>query len=139
MFKPLLFPKWITLRRFALRLTGNGPDADDLVQSTVLRALENTATCFQDGTNLFKWSSKIMFNLYSSPVIAAGRNSKRSMTRKAFSRREVVEATQETEVELGIVVARYETDEHRSSPDLWCWFASRGCNTKKSPSSFKSR
>jgi len=53
------------LRKFALRLTKNGSDAEDLVQSTVLRALEKN-DYFQDGTNLFSWSSKIMFNIFVS-------------------------------------------------------------------------
>lgn len=51
------------LRKFALRLTRNAADADDLLQSTVLRALEKK-TYFQEGTSLFKWASKIMFNLF---------------------------------------------------------------------------
>jgi len=54
-----------SLRKFALRLTKNGSDAEDLVQSTVMRALEKS-DYFQDGTNLFSWSSKIMFNLFVS-------------------------------------------------------------------------
>jgi RNA polymerase sigma-70 factor (ECF subfamily) len=53
------------LRRFALRLTGNKADADDLVQLTWLRALEK-AHRFKDGTNLFGWTSKIMFNLFAT-------------------------------------------------------------------------
>ena len=53
------------LRKFALRLTKNVSDADDLLQSTVLRALEKN-DYFQDGTNLFSWSSKIMFNIFVS-------------------------------------------------------------------------
>jgi len=54
-----------SLRKFALRLTKNRSDAEDLVQSTVMRALEKN-DYFQDGTNLFSWSSKIMFNLFVS-------------------------------------------------------------------------
>jgi RNA polymerase sigma-70 factor (ECF subfamily) len=54
-----------SLRKFALRLTKNGSDAEDLVQATVMRALEKS-DYFQDGTNLFSWSSKIMFNLFVS-------------------------------------------------------------------------
>jgi RNA polymerase sigma-70 factor (ECF subfamily) len=54
-----------SLRKFALRLTKNGSDAEDLVQATVVRALEKS-DYFQDGTNLFSWSSKIMFNLFVS-------------------------------------------------------------------------
>ena len=42
------------LRRFAFRLTRNNADADDLVQSTCLRALEKSDH-FEDGTNLFSW------------------------------------------------------------------------------------
>jgi len=51
------------LERFALRLTRNHPDRDDLVQSTCLRALEKSDR-FEDGTNLFGWTSKIMFNIF---------------------------------------------------------------------------
>ena len=53
------------LRRFALRLTGNVCDAEDLLQSTILRAIEKKHL-FQDDTNLNRWSSKIMFNLFVS-------------------------------------------------------------------------
>jgi len=52
------------LRGFAYRLTGNKNDADDLVQSTVLRALEKKHL-FEEGTDLFKWCSKIMFNIFA--------------------------------------------------------------------------
>jgi RNA polymerase sigma-70 factor (ECF subfamily) len=51
------------LRKFANRLTMNPVEADDLLQSTVLRALEKK-DYFQEGTNLFSWTSKIMFNLF---------------------------------------------------------------------------
>lgn len=53
------------LRRFALRLTGNAFDADDLLQSTIMRAMEKKHL-FQTGTSLNRWSSKIMFNLFVS-------------------------------------------------------------------------
>jgi RNA polymerase sigma-70 factor (ECF subfamily) len=53
------------LRKFALRLTRNPSDAEDLLQATLLRALEKK-TYFEDGTNLFSWTSKIMFNLFAS-------------------------------------------------------------------------
>ena len=53
------------LRKFAWRLTRNSFDADDLVQSTCLRALEKSDS-FLEGTNLFSWTSKIMFNLFVS-------------------------------------------------------------------------
>lgn len=53
------------LRKFAMKLCANAQDADDLLQETVLRALEKR-TLFQEGTDLYKWTSKIMFNLFVS-------------------------------------------------------------------------
>jgi RNA polymerase sigma-70 factor (ECF subfamily) len=53
------------LHRFALRLTRNASDADDLVQATLLRALEKKEM-FETGTNLFSWASRIMFNLFAT-------------------------------------------------------------------------
>lgn len=54
-----------SLRKFSLRLTRNVHDADDLLQSTVLRALEKRHL-FEPDTNLFSWMSKIMYNLFVS-------------------------------------------------------------------------
>ncbi len=53
------------LKKFSSRLTGNAVDADDLLQATVLRAMEKRHQ-FYEGTNLFSWTSKIMFNLFVS-------------------------------------------------------------------------
>lgn len=53
------------LHKFALRLTRNGADADDLLQSTLLRAIEKQ-DLFEPGTSLFRWTSKIMFNIFAS-------------------------------------------------------------------------
>lgn len=53
------------LQKFALRLTRNKSDADDLVQATLLRALEKNEM-FADGTDLFKWTARIMFNSFVS-------------------------------------------------------------------------
>ncbi len=53
------------LQKFALRLTRNKSDADDLVQATLLRALEKNEM-FTDGTDLFKWTARIMFNSFVS-------------------------------------------------------------------------
>ena len=53
------------LQKFAFKLTRNKSDADDLVQSTCLRALEKNEL-FETGTNLFGWTSKIMYNLFVS-------------------------------------------------------------------------
>jgi RNA polymerase sigma-70 factor, ECF subfamily len=51
------------LKRFGHKLTRNNTQADDLLQSTLLRALEKK-DYFQDGTNLFSWTSKIMYNMF---------------------------------------------------------------------------
>jgi RNA polymerase sigma-70 factor (ECF subfamily) len=53
------------LRKFAMRLTKNTHNAEDLLQSTMLRALEKK-DYFQDETNLFSWTSTIMFNIFIS-------------------------------------------------------------------------
>lgn len=51
------------LRRFALKLAGQPSDAEDLLQTTIIKALENKNR-FNTGTALFSWTSKIMFNTF---------------------------------------------------------------------------
>ena len=51
------------LRRFALSLTGNAADADDLVQDTVERALRNLHK-WQPDTKLESWMFRIAQNLW---------------------------------------------------------------------------
>ena len=53
------------LKKFARKLTKQESDADDLMQSTLLKALEKNHL-FQDDTNLCRWTSKIMYNLFVS-------------------------------------------------------------------------
>jgi RNA polymerase sigma-70 factor, ECF subfamily len=60
-----LVAETVKLQRFALRLTKNKPDADDLLQATCLRALEKSHL-FNEGTNLFSWTSRIMFHIFVS-------------------------------------------------------------------------
>jgi RNA polymerase sigma-70 factor (ECF subfamily) len=89
------------LRRFALRLTGSVPDADDLLQSTVLRALEKKHL-FQTGTSLFKWSSKIMYNLF----VTEYRRKTKFETQydpESYIEKESVEASQDVKAELSKV------------------------------------
>ena len=89
------------LRKFALRLTGNVCDADDLLQSTVLRALEKKHL-FQADTDLFKWTSKIMFNLF----VSAYRRRIKFETQydpENFLENRSVEAQQDVKVELAEV------------------------------------
>ncbi len=51
------------LKKFGLKLTRNKTEAEDLLQSTLLRALEKK-TYYLDDTNLFSWTSRIMYNLF---------------------------------------------------------------------------
>src|SRR3954451_10041705 len=53
------------LRAFALTLLGDSERADDLVQETLLRALEKWDT-FEPGTNLQAWAFTLMRNLFYS-------------------------------------------------------------------------
>ena len=53
------------LKNFARRLTRNNHDAEDLLQYTLLRAIEKKHL-FQENTDLFKWTSKIMYNQFVS-------------------------------------------------------------------------
>lgn len=55
-----LVPK---LRRFALSLAGNTPDADDLVQAACVKALRNAAQ-FVPGTRMDSWMYRIVQNLW---------------------------------------------------------------------------
>ncbi len=55
-----LVPK---LRRFALSLTNNATDADDLVQSACVKALKNAAQ-FREGTRMDSWMYRIIQTLW---------------------------------------------------------------------------
>lgn len=86
------------LKKFALRLTNNESDADDLSQSTVLRALEKQHL-FETGTNLFSWTSKIMYNLFVSDY----RRKVKFETQydpESYIERESVQASQDTKIEF---------------------------------------
>ncbi|MXO91303.1 sigma-70 family RNA polymerase sigma factor [Pontixanthobacter aquaemixtae] len=51
------------LRRFAIGLSGNPADGDDLCQMTIERALTNREK-WQEGTRLDSWMYRIMRNIY---------------------------------------------------------------------------
>jgi RNA polymerase sigma-70 factor, ECF subfamily len=61
------------LRQYALVLTKDSGAADDLVQSTVLRGLEN-AHLWMAGTDLRAWLFTIMHNFFVSEVRRSSRN-----------------------------------------------------------------
>ncbi|PJB70134.1 MAG: hypothetical protein CO093_08735 [Alphaproteobacteria bacterium CG_4_9_14_3_um_filter_47_13] len=52
-----------SLKKFAWHLAGNKSDAEDLLQNTLLKALEKNYQ-FQQDSNLFSWTSKIMFHQF---------------------------------------------------------------------------
>ena len=54
-----------SLYSVALRMTGNPPDADDLVQETFAKALAASEQ-FRPGTNLNAWLRRIMLNTFIS-------------------------------------------------------------------------
>ncbi|MEM6811618.1 MAG: sigma-70 family RNA polymerase sigma factor [Pseudomonadota bacterium] len=86
------------LKRFAYRLTKNMTEAEDLLQSTILRAIEKKHL-FQEGTNLFSWSSKIMYNLF----VSAYRRKTKFETQydpENYIQKEQVDAKQDKKIEL---------------------------------------
>lgn len=89
------------LRKFAWRLTNNGADAEDLLQSTVLRAMEKQHL-FQDDTDLFKWTSKIMFNLFVSDY-RRKRKFETQYDPESYLENESIDAPQDNQTELSKV------------------------------------
>ncbi len=108
------------LRKFALRLCNSQAEAEDLLQSTLLRAIEKKHL-FENGTDVFKWSSKIMFNLFVSDY----RRRTKFETRydpETFIERESVEASNETKVELAEVQEAMDrlSEDHRDVLIMVC-------------------
>lgn len=109
-----------SLEKFAMRLTRNQADADDLVQSTLLRAIEKKHL-FNEGTDLFKWTSKIMYNLFVSNY----RRKVKFETQydpESFIEKQSVEASQDKQVELMKVneVMNLLSEEHRDVLVMVC-------------------
>lgn len=108
------------LKKFALRLTRNEQDADDLLQSTLLRAIEKKHL-FQDDTDLFKWTSKMMYNLF----VSGYRRKTKFETQydpDNYLEGQSINAPQEKQVELSKVTAAMSmlTEEHREVLVLVC-------------------
>jgi RNA polymerase sigma-70 factor (ECF subfamily) len=86
------------LERFAKRLTRNQHDAEDLLQTTLLRAMEKKHL-FQKDTDLFKWTSKMMYNLF----VSGYRRKVKFETQydpESYIEKQSVDATQDTQIEL---------------------------------------
>lgn len=91
-----------SLRKFAYKLTRNADDADDLLQSTIVTALSKQQQ-FEQGTNLFSWTSRIMFNSF----VSSYRQTARFETQydpQYYIDQEYVEAPQENEADLDLVL-----------------------------------
>lgn len=96
-----LLDETVRLRKFSLRLTRNNSNSDDLLQSTLLRALENKSK-FIDSSNLFSWTSKIMLNIF----ISSYRRKKKYESQydpEPLINKLAVEADQENKVDLSFV------------------------------------
>ncbi|HPF47005.1 MAG TPA: sigma-70 family RNA polymerase sigma factor [Emcibacteraceae bacterium] len=108
------------LKRFAYHLTNNSADAEDLVQSAILRAIEKKHL-FEKGTNLFSWTSKIMYNMFVS-------NYRRKVKfesqydPESYIERESVEASQEIKMEVKEIdkAMKSLSDEHREILIMVC-------------------
>lgn len=108
------------LSRFAKRLTGNVSDADDLLQATLLRAIEKKEL-FEQDSNLFSWSSKVMYNLF----VTNYRRKVKFETQydpESFLENKSVDANQENIVELKAVqeAMNYLSAEHKEILILVC-------------------
>lgn len=108
------------LHRFALRLTRNPADADDLLQATLVRALEKK-DLFRSDTNLFGWTSKMMYNLFVSGYRARARFESQNDPAPVIDRASVA-ARQEDVCELGCVeeAVRKLSPQHREILHLVC-------------------
>jgi len=62
-FKTQVTDHYKPLRGYALKLTRNTDDADDLVQETMLKAFKNDEK-FEQGTNMKGWLYTIMRNIF---------------------------------------------------------------------------
>ena len=108
------------LKKFALKLTRNDSDADDLLQSTLLRAIEKK-DLFNEGTNLFSWTSRIMYNMF---VSGWRRKSKfeSQYDPEPYINSESVSACQDVKMEVASVneAMKELSDEHRNILVLVC-------------------
>ncbi|QQP87600.1 sigma-70 family RNA polymerase sigma factor [Skermanella sp. TT6] len=90
----------VSLRRFALVLTRNRDDAEDLVQETLTRAIAGIDS-YQSGTDLRAWLFRIMNNAH----ISAARKRQVRDSAAATLADPVAEATQSLRVEVRQVLA----------------------------------
>lgn len=109
-----------SLKRFAMKLTRNSADADDLLQATLLKSLEH-ADSFQRGTHVFGWTSRILYNTFVSQYRHRVRFDSQ-VDPQIFIDQQSVEATQETSMDLCLVFKAMESlsAEHQEILQLVC-------------------
>lgn len=78
-----LVPLLPRLRKLAGKLTKDDLDADDLVQDTVLRAIEKK-NLFRNGTSLLNWTCHMMRNVFINGI----RQNNRKYDEKGFETQE---------------------------------------------------
>ncbi len=108
------------LKKFAYKLTRNTADAEDLLHNTCVRALEKKHL-FKEGSNLFKWTSRIMYNLFVSNY----RRKTKFETQydpDTYLEKQSIEADQDTKIEVLQVEQAMNTlsDEHKEIIILVC-------------------
>lgn len=115
-----LVAEMASLSKFAMRLTRNAADAEDLVQSTLLKALEKKEY-FEEGTSLFKWTSKIMFNTFVS-MYRRKTKFETQYDPQTYIDKQAIDAPQESHVELINVseMMKRLSPEHREILFLTC-------------------
>jgi RNA polymerase sigma-70 factor, ECF subfamily len=91
-----------SLKRFAMKLTRNRSDADDLLQTTLLKSLEH-GDSFQRGTHVFGWTSRILYNTFVSQYRHRVRY-ETQLDPQDFIDQQEVAATQESSMELQLVL-----------------------------------
>lgn len=108
------------LKKFAYKLTQNMHDAEDLLHNTIVRAIDKKHL-FKKDSNLFSWTSKIMYNLF----VSSYRRKTKFETQydpENYLERESVDASQETKAELNTVGRAMETlkKEHKQILMMIC-------------------
>ena len=108
------------LKKFAYKLTNNIHNAEDLLHSTILRAIEKKHL-FKDDTNLYSWTSKIMYNLFVTDY----RRKVKFETQydpESYIEKQSVDSDQETKMELTIIkkAMRELSDDHREILTMIC-------------------
>ena len=108
------------LEKFALKLTRNKHDAEDLLQSTVLRAIEKKHL-FKENSDLFKWTSKMMYNLFVSGYRRKVKFESQ-YDPESYLENHAVEASQDIKVELTKVkeVMQKLSDDHKEVLIMVC-------------------